>query len=80
MLSNLYVDSSQNLSSTVPADVKPQVDQYRDVQYDLLFGKKFLADYIDSDFLNRSPLPNFNEEYIHKEAEAANKPTPQPPS
>jgi hypothetical protein len=80
MLSNLYVDSNQNLSSTVPDEMKQQVSQYRDVQYDLMFGKKFLADFIDSDFLNRSSLPNFNEEFIKKEAAAANKASPQPPS
>jgi phosphoglycerol transferase MdoB-like AlkP superfamily enzyme len=80
MLSNLYVDSNQNLSSTVPDEMKQQVSQYRDVQYDLLFGKKFLADFIDSDFLNRGSLPNFNEEFIKKEATAVNKASPQPPS
>jgi phosphoglycerol transferase MdoB-like AlkP superfamily enzyme len=80
MLSNLYVDSNQKLYPTVPDNLKLQVDEYRDVQYDLLFGKKFLADYMDRDFLTKSTVPNFNSQFDKQEAEGANKSTPHPPS
>jgi phosphoglycerol transferase MdoB-like AlkP superfamily enzyme len=79
MLSNLYVDSNQKLYSAIPEPFKPQITEYRDVQYDLLFGKQFLAGYIDQDFLTQGSVPNFNSEFAIKEAEGSNKSSPQPP-
>lgn len=63
LTSNLVVDSNQQLYKTVPESVKEEVDQLREMQYDLLFGDRYLADYIDHDYLTKNSIPNYNEEF-----------------
>lgn len=63
LMSGLVVDSESNLSRTVPEAVQPLIDQYRDLQYDLLFGKRLLAGYVDADYLNQIERSDYNEEF-----------------
>ncbi|MFD0679644.1 MULTISPECIES: LTA synthase family protein [unclassified Paenibacillus] len=63
MLRNLVVDANQNLYSSVPDSLKNDVDKYRQLQYDALFGKQYLAKYIDSQYLQQTVMPNYNQEF-----------------
>ncbi|MDR6883669.1 phosphoglycerol transferase MdoB-like AlkP superfamily enzyme [Bacillus sp. 3255] len=63
LLSNLVVDQDQTLHAEAPESVKSLLDDYRNVQYDLLFGKQYLAEYIDHDYLTKSSQPSYNAEF-----------------
>lgn len=63
LLRNLVVDTEQNLYNSPPDYVQEELDRYRMLQYDLLFGKKFAADYIDADYLNKPVHPDYNREF-----------------
>ncbi|PYI51232.1 hypothetical protein DLM86_25790 [Paenibacillus flagellatus] len=60
LLRNLVVDAGQKLYDSVPVSLAAVVDRYRLLQYDLLFGKRYLADYVGTAFLTKPPLPNYN--------------------
>lgn len=64
LLSGLVIDSEQNVYSAVPEAGLPLMNQYRDLQYDILLGKKYLAQYIDADYLAKTDLPDYNKEFI----------------
>jgi len=61
LLSNLAIDASQQLHPVVPDDTAATVEKYREMQYDMLFGKQYLASYIDKDYLTKPALANYNE-------------------
>ncbi|WJH35659.1 LTA synthase family protein [Paenibacillus sp. CC-CFT747] len=63
LLRNLVIDGQGNLHKNVPETLQAQVDQYRDLQYDNLFGKRYLAKFLDQDYLNKDSLPNYNAEF-----------------
>jgi phosphoglycerol transferase MdoB-like AlkP superfamily enzyme len=63
LLSNLVVDTDNKLYSTPPESVKQIVEQYSELEYDQLFGKKYLANFIDHDFLTKLPNPKYNQEF-----------------
>lgn len=63
LLSNLVVDQDQTLHAQAPESVKPLLDDYRNVQYDLLFGKQYLASYLDHDYLTKASQPSYNAEF-----------------
>lgn len=60
LLRNLTVDQDQNLSQAVTEEYKGLVDDYRLVQYDLMFGQQYLGNSMDNDYLNRLALPAYN--------------------
>lgn len=60
LIRNLTVDPSGTLSHTVPAGSEELVEQYRMLQYDLLFGEKHLSRYVDAPFLTKEPMANYN--------------------
>lgn len=60
LLRNLTIDGSLGLAQTVPSTEKSKVDEYRLMQYDMLFGKQYLAGQIDADYLSREALPAYN--------------------
>jgi phosphoglycerol transferase MdoB-like AlkP superfamily enzyme len=66
MINNLVVDANQQLHASVPDDAKAEVDEYRNMQYDLMFGKQFLANYLDHDYLTKKSLTNYNQEFAQK--------------
>ncbi|MGG1551545.1 LTA synthase family protein [Paenibacillus ferrarius] len=80
LLSNLVIDSNGELHAKAPETAQPLLTDYRNVQYDLMFGKQFLASYIDHEYLTKSSQPNYNTELTaaadgeHAEAEGAGKP------
>ncbi|SCW79111.1 Phosphoglycerol transferase MdoB [Paenibacillus tianmuensis] len=45
LLRNLVVDSDGQMHASVPASVAADVEKYRELQYDELFGKQYLAKY-----------------------------------
>ena len=63
LISNLVIDADQKLYAKVPDKDKAVVEQYKQLQYDELFGKKYLADFIDQDYLNKGPNPKYNVEF-----------------
>lgn len=63
LLSNLVVDQDQTLHAKAPESAKTLIDDYRNVQYDLLFGKQYLAGYMDHDYLTKSSQPSYNTEF-----------------
>ncbi|MDF2650838.1 MAG: sulfatase [Paenibacillus sp.] len=63
LLSNLVVDENQELHAEVPESVQALRDDYRNVQYDLLFGKQYLADHIDHDYLTKTIQDSYNAEF-----------------
>jgi phosphoglycerol transferase MdoB-like AlkP superfamily enzyme len=72
MLRNLVVDANQKMYPTVPDALKSDVDKYRQLQYDELFGKQYLAKYIDSQYLQQNVMPNYNQEYADQAAVQSN--------
>lgn len=60
LLRNLTIDGGNTLSGIVPEETKAQVEEYRLLQYDMLFGQQYLAGKIDEDFLGRLALPVYN--------------------
>lgn len=62
MTGPLYVDAQSQLYAKVPEHSKLLVDDYRKVQYDLMFGKRYLADYVDSAFIRKAPLEGYTLE------------------
>ncbi|MEX2461115.1 MAG: sulfatase-like hydrolase/transferase [Paenibacillaceae bacterium] len=63
LLANLVIDADQNLYAEIPEKDKQVLEQYKELQYDELFGKKFLATFIDHDFLTIEPNPKYNIEF-----------------
>lgn len=63
MLKNLVVDSGLGLHGQVPDGLKADVDQYRLLQYDMLFGKQYAELSADRSFPDKYPLQNFNREF-----------------
>jgi hypothetical protein len=63
LLSTLVVDANNNQYVTPPESVKQIVEQYSELEYDQLFGKKYLANFIDHDFLTKAPNPKYNQEF-----------------
>ncbi|WP_246362213.1 LTA synthase family protein [Paenibacillus alba] len=63
LLSNLVVDADQSLHTSVPDATKALLEDYRNVQYDLLFGKQYLASYIDHDYLSKTAQASYNAEF-----------------
>ncbi|SDN38104.1 Phosphoglycerol transferase MdoB [Paenibacillus sp. yr247] len=63
LLSNLVVDENQELHAVVPESSKKLLDDYRNVQYDLLFGKQYLAEHIDHDYLTKTVQASYNAEF-----------------
>ncbi|MCZ8514056.1 sulfatase-like hydrolase/transferase [Paenibacillus filicis] len=66
MLRNLVVDASGKLYPSVPAPLKGDVEKYREMQYDELFGKQYLAKYIDTEYLKQNVMPNYNQEFAEQ--------------
>lgn len=60
LLRNLTIDGGSHLSGTVPEEASALVEDYRLLQYDMLFGNQYLAGKIDEDFLGRLALPAYN--------------------
>jgi phosphoglycerol transferase MdoB-like AlkP superfamily enzyme len=60
LLRNLTIDAGQQLAQTVPEEHKAKVEEYRLLQYDMLFGQQYLASQIDADYLTRVALPAYN--------------------
>lgn len=71
MLRNLVVDADLTLYPSVPEAFKPDVEYYRHMQYDILFGKQYLAKYIDSPYLRQNVMPNYNREFAEEAPEDA---------
>lgn len=63
LLRNLVIDSQGNRYGAVPEEARAPVDQYRILQYDLLFGKTYLAGYLDQDYLTRGVASDYNQEF-----------------
>ncbi|MNR03599.1 hypothetical protein D3C85_1195000 [compost metagenome] len=68
LLSNLVVDQDGQLHATAPESAAPLIDDYRNVQYDLMFGKQYLASYLDHDYLTKGTQPSYNAEFGATEA------------
>jgi phosphoglycerol transferase MdoB-like AlkP superfamily enzyme len=86
LLSNLVVDENQELHAEVPESVQALRDDYRNVQYDLLFGKQYLAEHIDHDYLTKTIQDGYNaefdEEHVPPQTQGvgSNTPTEKPVS
>lgn len=63
LLSNLVVDKDGQLHASVPESAAPLVTDYRNVQYDLMFGKQYLAAYVDHDYLTKGTQADYNAEF-----------------
>jgi phosphoglycerol transferase MdoB-like AlkP superfamily enzyme len=60
LIRNLVVDRSNNLSHSMPAGQENILEQYRLLQYDILFGEQYLAKKVDNGFLTKAALPQYN--------------------
>ncbi|MBD0379537.1 LTA synthase family protein [Paenibacillus sedimenti] len=63
LLNNLVVDSDQGLHAEAPDSVKALIEDYRNVQYDLLFGKQYMASHLDHDYLTKTAQTGYNAEF-----------------
>ncbi|WP_438445335.1 LTA synthase family protein [Gorillibacterium sp. sgz5001074] len=61
LLRNLTVDAQGTSSAEVPLEAEHAVAEYRLLQYDLLFGRSYLAQYMDTPFLSGYVADRFNE-------------------
>ncbi|WP_426450784.1 LTA synthase family protein [Paenibacillus sp. S-38] len=48
LLRSLVVDANQELYTKIPPSVEADVEKYRELQYDEMFGKQYLAKYTES--------------------------------
>jgi phosphoglycerol transferase MdoB-like AlkP superfamily enzyme len=85
LLSNLVVDSNEGLHKEVPESAKALIDEYRNVQYDLLFGKQYMASYLDHDYLTKTAQASYNAEFgeqdtSRKAGESESRPAAKPAS
>ncbi|MFD0695586.1 sulfatase-like hydrolase/transferase [Paenibacillus sp. GCM10027628] len=63
LLNNLVVDNNQGLHAQAPDSAKALIEDYRNVQYDLLFGKQYMAAHIDHDYLTKNSQADYNAEF-----------------
>lgn len=63
LLSNLTVGADGTLSRSVPEAFREEIKNYQQIQYDQLFGKQYLANFIDQEYLTKTPLSNYNAEF-----------------
>ncbi|WP_135554438.1 LTA synthase family protein [Paenibacillus cymbidii] len=63
LLKNLVVGADGELHAQVPETFQNEVNQYRDLQYDTLFGKQFLQQITNENFLVNYPVQGYNEEF-----------------
>jgi phosphoglycerol transferase MdoB-like AlkP superfamily enzyme len=63
LLRNLVVDSNQKLYPAVPDTLKNDVLSYQQIQYDIMFGSRNLAKYLDHDYLTKPEVPTYNKEF-----------------
>ncbi|MDR6552115.1 LTA synthase family protein [Paenibacillus qinlingensis] len=68
LLSNLIVDQDGQLHGSTPESAASLINDYRNVQYDLMFGKQYLADYLDHDYLTKGTQADYNAEFGTTEA------------
>jgi hypothetical protein len=60
---NLVMGQDQTLYSAVPEFLKEDIERYRAMQYDLMFGSNYLAKYTDESYLTKMVLSNYNEQF-----------------
>ncbi|MGF7034942.1 phosphoglycerol transferase MdoB-like AlkP superfamily enzyme [Paenibacillus mucilaginosus] len=72
LLRSLVVDSNQGLHTKVPPSAEEDVEKYRELQYDEMFGKQYLAKYTESHGLTRQdgPVPGEDTAYAASERAA----------
>ncbi|MBP1992416.1 LTA synthase family protein [Paenibacillus eucommiae] len=73
MINGLSIDANLQLHKTVPEELESEVEAYRNVQYDLLFGKQYLAEFMNPDFLNTESIPTFNFQFDDKQENSSSK-------
>lgn len=73
LLRGLVVDSSQDLYTSPPPSVASDVEKYRELQYDEMFGGQYLAKYLDANLFARSDEQpgDFDHVNIASEEDAA---------
>ncbi|NEW06986.1 sulfatase-like hydrolase/transferase [Paenibacillus sp. SYP-B3998] len=71
LLSNLVVDSNEELHKEAPEATKALLNDYRNVQYDLLFGKQYMASHIDHDYLTKTAQAGYNAEFSEQNTSRA---------
>lgn len=62
MTGPLYADSQEKLYSKIPDQAASLVNDFRLLQYDLLFGKRYVANAIDSEYIYNPPQENYKME------------------
>lgn len=80
LLSNLVVDENQELHAKVPESSQVLLNDYRNVQYDLLFGKQYLAEHIDHNYLTKTTQDKYNAEFDEENVQAAGMSSNSPPA
>lgn len=60
---NVVVDQEQALYRSVPEALRADVERYREMQYDLMFGQRYLAPFTDQSFLTKMALSNYNKQF-----------------
>lgn len=63
LLNGLVIDAANELHAFVPEEGGPLIDLYRDLQYDLLFGGRYLANHLDAEYLTKSARSDYNMEF-----------------
>ncbi|WNR43959.1 LTA synthase family protein [Paenibacillus roseipurpureus] len=71
LLNNLIVDPNGQLHKAAPETAASLITEYRNVQYDLMFGKQYLADYVDHDYLTKGTQADYNAEFGDAQAASA---------
>jgi hypothetical protein len=60
---NLVIDADQLMYESVPESLLQDIEQYRELQYDQLFGNQYMAKFVDHEYLTKGALPNYNAQF-----------------
>lgn len=63
LIRGLVVDADQNLAVSPSETLQPDMQRYRELQYDTLFGKQYVQQLTGLDLIASYPLADFNSEF-----------------
>ncbi len=60
---SLYAGPDQRLLAEAPEELMPELQLFKQLQYDALFGKQYAVQHTDSSFYERFPAVDYNREF-----------------
>lgn len=71
MMRNLTVSAANEAFTQVPEELRQDVEDYRNLQYDMLFGGQYMQHMTDESYYAQFPLDSYNKEFTKIEIDDA---------